>query len=111
VDFSSRKNPTASVGSKPAILSTRDQHANHQTTKAAKFEPSIPATELPQNYASDRTVIENGVLGNFSRFILRIAAYVRTYTLCAGFMVWQVLCVCGNYLVLKHRQCLDCYTR
>jgi hypothetical protein len=28
VDFSSRKNPTASVGSEPAILSTRGQHAN-----------------------------------------------------------------------------------
>jgi hypothetical protein len=28
VDFSSRKNPTASVGSEPAILGTRGQHAN-----------------------------------------------------------------------------------
>jgi hypothetical protein len=28
VDFSSLKNPTASVGSEPAILSTRGQHAN-----------------------------------------------------------------------------------
>jgi hypothetical protein len=30
-----RKNPTASVGSEPAILGTRGQHANHQTTEAA----------------------------------------------------------------------------
>jgi hypothetical protein len=29
VNFSSRKNPTASVGSEPAILGTRSQHANH----------------------------------------------------------------------------------
>jgi hypothetical protein len=29
VDFSNRKNPTASVGSEPAILGFRDQHANH----------------------------------------------------------------------------------
>jgi hypothetical protein len=29
VDFSSRNNPTASVGSEPAILGTRGQHANH----------------------------------------------------------------------------------
>jgi hypothetical protein len=29
VDFSSRKNPTASVGSELAILGTRGQHANH----------------------------------------------------------------------------------
>jgi hypothetical protein len=28
VDFSSRKNPTASVGREPAILGTRGQHAN-----------------------------------------------------------------------------------
>jgi hypothetical protein len=28
VDFSSRKNPTASVESEPAILGTRGQHAN-----------------------------------------------------------------------------------
>jgi hypothetical protein len=28
VNFSSRKNPTASVGSEPAILGTRGQHAN-----------------------------------------------------------------------------------
>jgi hypothetical protein len=28
VDFSSTKNPTASVGSEPAILGTRGQHAN-----------------------------------------------------------------------------------
>jgi hypothetical protein len=28
VDFSSRKNPTALVGSEPAILGTRGQHAN-----------------------------------------------------------------------------------
>jgi hypothetical protein len=28
VDFSSRKNPTASVGSEPAILGTRGQHEN-----------------------------------------------------------------------------------
>jgi hypothetical protein len=28
VDFSSRKNPTASVGSEPAILGTRGKHAN-----------------------------------------------------------------------------------
>jgi hypothetical protein len=28
VDFFSRKNPTASVGSEPAILGTRGQHAN-----------------------------------------------------------------------------------
>jgi hypothetical protein len=27
-DFSNRKNPTASVGSEPAILGTRGQHAN-----------------------------------------------------------------------------------
>jgi hypothetical protein len=27
--FSSRKNPTASVGSEPAILGTKGQHANH----------------------------------------------------------------------------------
>jgi hypothetical protein len=29
VDFFSRKNPTASVGSEPTILGTRGQHANH----------------------------------------------------------------------------------
>jgi hypothetical protein len=28
VDFSTMKNPTASVGSEPAILGTRGQHAN-----------------------------------------------------------------------------------
>jgi hypothetical protein len=28
VDFSNRKNPTASVGSEPAILGTRGQHDN-----------------------------------------------------------------------------------
>jgi hypothetical protein len=28
VDFSIMKNPTASVGSEPAILGSRDQHAN-----------------------------------------------------------------------------------
>jgi hypothetical protein len=28
VDFSSRKNPTVSVGSEPAILGARGQHAN-----------------------------------------------------------------------------------
>jgi hypothetical protein len=28
VDFTSRKNPTVSVGSEPAILGTRGQHAN-----------------------------------------------------------------------------------
>jgi hypothetical protein len=32
----SKKNPTASAGSEPAILVTRGQHANHQTTNAAK---------------------------------------------------------------------------
>jgi hypothetical protein len=47
VDFSSRKNPTASVGSESAILGTRGQHANHQTTEAAGFEPTIAAGELP----------------------------------------------------------------
>jgi hypothetical protein len=35
VDFFARKNPTASAGFEPAILGTRGQHANHQTTKAA----------------------------------------------------------------------------
>jgi hypothetical protein len=35
VDCSSRKNPTASVRSEPAILGTKGQHANHQTTEAA----------------------------------------------------------------------------
>jgi hypothetical protein len=35
VDFSSRKNPTASVGSEPAILGTKGQHANPYTTEAA----------------------------------------------------------------------------
>jgi hypothetical protein len=34
-DFSTRKNPMASVGSEPAILGPRGQHANHQTTEAA----------------------------------------------------------------------------
>jgi hypothetical protein len=29
VDFSNRKNQTALVGSEPAILGTRGQHANH----------------------------------------------------------------------------------
>jgi hypothetical protein len=29
VDFSITKNPKASVGSEPAILGTRGQHANH----------------------------------------------------------------------------------
>jgi hypothetical protein len=36
VDFSSQKNPTASVGSEPTILGTRGQHANHSTTEAAE---------------------------------------------------------------------------
>jgi hypothetical protein len=35
-DFYARKNPTASAGFEPAILGTRGQHANHQTTKAAE---------------------------------------------------------------------------
>jgi hypothetical protein len=35
VGFFSRKNPTASVGSEPAISGTRGQHANPQTTEAA----------------------------------------------------------------------------
>jgi hypothetical protein len=33
--FSTEKNPTASVGSEPAILGTRGQHANPKTTEAA----------------------------------------------------------------------------
>jgi hypothetical protein len=35
VDFSITKNPTASVGSEPAILGSRGQHANPYTTEAA----------------------------------------------------------------------------
>jgi hypothetical protein len=35
LDFSSRKNPTASVGSEPAILGTRGQHANFTVTVTA----------------------------------------------------------------------------
>jgi hypothetical protein len=33
--FTPGKNPTASAGFEPAILGTRGQHANHQTTEAA----------------------------------------------------------------------------
>jgi hypothetical protein len=39
VDFSIMKNPTASVGSEPAISGSRGQHANPYTTEAAKFDP------------------------------------------------------------------------
>jgi hypothetical protein len=39
VDFSIMKNPTASVGSEPAILGSRGQHANPQTTEAADSIP------------------------------------------------------------------------
>jgi hypothetical protein len=31
------KNPTASAGSEPAILGSRGQHANPETTEAAKI--------------------------------------------------------------------------
>jgi hypothetical protein len=33
------RRPFFSVGSEPAILGTRGQHANHQTTDAAGFDP------------------------------------------------------------------------
>jgi hypothetical protein len=35
-DFFAPKNPTASAGFEPANLSTRRQHANYETTEAAK---------------------------------------------------------------------------
>jgi hypothetical protein len=37
VDFSNRKNPTASVETEPAVLGTRGQHAN-QPLRASTFE-------------------------------------------------------------------------
>jgi hypothetical protein len=37
VDFSNRKNPTVSVGSEPAILGTRGQHANRSRFAVGKI--------------------------------------------------------------------------
>jgi hypothetical protein len=44
VDFSIMKNPMASVGSEPAILGSRGQHANTQTPEAARIRTPNPST-------------------------------------------------------------------
>jgi hypothetical protein len=67
VDFSIMKNPTASVGSEPANLGSRGQHANPSTTEAAAFEQTNLASEPPQTLALDGA--DTGV-GN-RRFIMR----------------------------------------
>jgi hypothetical protein len=69
--FSNRKNPMTSVGSEPAILGTRGQHANHDTTEAAQnrqtsmppaeFELTISAGERPQSYTLDSAANVTGL--------------------------------------------------
>jgi hypothetical protein len=53
VDFSIMKNPTASVGSEPAILGSRGHHRS-------RFEPTIAAGERPYTYTLDRAATGTG---------------------------------------------------
>jgi hypothetical protein len=51
VNFPSRKNPTASVGSEPAISGTSGQHANPYTTEAARLgvKDNLTTVEIKNN--------------------------------------------------------------
>jgi hypothetical protein len=48
------KNPTATAGSEPAILGTRGQHANHETTEAA-----LPGEAGTESLWNDKQIHKN----------------------------------------------------
>jgi hypothetical protein len=110
------KNPTASVGFEPAILSTRGQHANHYTTKAAWLETVIRLTIWCYNwftlhtshilcYINNQSVMSQILLLFFSNSINRINC-IYTCTLPAICKLTNIFIIFVTIITSETLKCL-----